>query len=204
MTVYVESNFVLERALQQEQSESCDAIVDLAAAGDILLVIPAFSLAEPHQTLRQKENARNKLLNDLRPQLSELGRSKPYRGIPEDFSPLATILTRSADREREGLQLAIAGLLRTAEVIPLDGAVVASAGELQTDLRMSGQDAIVLASVLRHLEQTTPKESCFLNRDGGDFDDPDVRERLERFGCKFFARFDHGHQSVLANLRRSG
>jgi hypothetical protein len=43
MTVYVESNFVLEQALQQEQSESCDAIVNLAATGDISLVIPAFS-----------------------------------------------------------------------------------------------------------------------------------------------------------------
>ena len=48
MTVYVESNFVLEQALQQEQSESCDSLVRLAEAGDISLVIPAFSLAEPH------------------------------------------------------------------------------------------------------------------------------------------------------------
>lgn len=142
MTVYVESNFVLEQALQQEQSESCDAIVNLAAAGDILLVIPAFSLAEPHQALRQKETARNRLNNELRQQLSEIGRSKPYRGIPDDFSALATILIRSAERERDGLQLAIAALLRTAEVIPLDGAIVASAGELQTGFAMSGQDAI--------------------------------------------------------------
>jgi predicted nucleic acid-binding protein len=203
MTVYVESNFVLERALQQEQSESCDAIVDLAAAGDISLVIPAFSLAEPHQTLKQKENARNKLYNDLQPQLSELGRSKPYRGIPEDFSPLATILIRSADREREGLQLGVAALLRTAEVIPLDAEVVAAACKLQVDLPMSGQDAMVLASVLRHLERATPAESCFLNRNSKDFDDPDVLERLEKFGCRFFTKFDDGRQFVLACLRRS-
>jgi hypothetical protein len=112
MTVYVESNFVLEQALQQEQSESCDAIVNLAATGDISLVIPAFSLAEPHQVLRQKESARNKLNNELRQQLSELGRSKPYHGIPDDFSALAAILIRSADQERDGLQLATAALLR--------------------------------------------------------------------------------------------
>ena len=59
MTVYVESNFVLEQALQQEQSDSCDAIVNLAASGDISLVIPAFSLAEPHQALALKEKTRN-------------------------------------------------------------------------------------------------------------------------------------------------
>ena len=106
MTVYVESNFVLEQALQQEQSDSCDAIVNLAASSDISLVIPAFSLAEPHQALTQKEKVRNRLSNELQHQLSELGRSKPYRGVPDDFSALATILIRSAEQERNGLQRA--------------------------------------------------------------------------------------------------
>jgi hypothetical protein len=202
MTVYVESNFVLEQALQQEQSESCDSIVNLAATGDISLVIPAFSLAEPHQALRQRESARIRLCNDLRPHLSELGRSKPYRGIPEDFSSLATILEKSGDRERDGLHRATSALLQTAEVIPLDGIIIASAGELRAAFQMPGQDAIVFASVLRHLAETAPKESCFLNRNSKDFDDPDVRERLDRFGCRFFARFDHGYQFMLANLRR--
>jgi len=202
MTVYVESNFVSEQALQQEQSESCDSLVRLAEAGDISLVIPAFSLAEPHQALAQKEKARNRLNNELQQQLSELGRSKPYRGVPSDFGALASVLIRSADQERNGLQRAIGGLLRTAEVIPLDGGIVTSAGELQTAFAMSGQDAIVLASVLRHLEETKPMESCFLNRNSRDFDDPDVRERLERFGCRLFARFDHGSQFILAHLRR--
>jgi len=202
MTVYVESNFVLEQALQQEQSDSCDAIVNLAASGDISLVIPAFSLAEPHQALAQKEKVRNRLNNELQQQVSELGRSKPYRGVPDNFSALASILIRSANQERDGLQRAIGGLLRTAEVIPLDGGIVTAGGELQTAFAMSGQDAIVLASVLQHLERTTPTESCFLNRNSRDFDDPDVRERLDRFGCRFFARFDHGCKFILASLGR--
>jgi predicted nucleic acid-binding protein len=202
MTVYVESNFVLEQALQQEQSDSCDAIVNLAASGDISLVIPAFSLAEPHQALALKEKTRKRLNNELQQQLSELGRSKPYRGVPDEFSALASLLIRSADQERDGFQRVVGGLLRTAEVIPLDGGIVTAGGELQTAFAMSGQDAIVLASVLQHLERTTPNESCFLNRNSRDFDDPDVRERLDRFGCRFFARFDHGCQFILASLGR--
>ena len=202
MTVNVESNFVLEQALQQEQSDSCDAIVNLAASGEISLVIPAFSLAEPHQALVLKEKTRNRLSNELQQQLSELGRSKPHRGVPDEFGALATLLIRSADQEREGLQRVIGGLLRTAEVIPLDGGIVTASGELQTAFPMSGQDAIVLASVLQHLERTKPAESCFLNRNSRDFDDPDVRERLDRFGCRFFARFDHGCQFILASLGR--
>ncbi len=102
MTVYVESNFVLEAALQQEQSDSCEGMINLAVSGRIALVIPAFSLAEPHQALTQKEKARNRLSNELLHQLSELGRSKPYRAVPEDFSALATLLIRSAEQERDG------------------------------------------------------------------------------------------------------
>ena len=200
MTVYVESNFVLEQALQQEQSDSCDAIVNLAASGDISLVIPAFSLAEPHQALTQKDKLRNRLNNELQQQLLELGRSKPYRAVLDDFRDLSSVLIRSADQERDGLQRAVGELLRTAEVVPLDGGIVTAGGELQTAFAMSGQDAIVLASVLQHLERTKPAESCFLNRNSRDFDDPDVRERLDRFGCKFFARFDHGCQFILARL----
>jgi hypothetical protein len=33
MNVYVESNFVLEHALEQEQRESCDESIGLASAG---------------------------------------------------------------------------------------------------------------------------------------------------------------------------
>ena len=57
MTAYVESNFVLEHALQQEQSDACNGILDLAASGRISLVAPAFSLSEPHQALALKERA---------------------------------------------------------------------------------------------------------------------------------------------------
>ena len=55
MTVYVESNFVLEQSLQQEECDSCAEIIDLASEGRITLVAPAFSLAEPHVAILGKE-----------------------------------------------------------------------------------------------------------------------------------------------------
>ena len=79
--------------------------------------------------------------------------------------------------------------LATAEIIPLDAAVLQSAADIEASFRLSGQDAIVLASVLRHLEAETPAESCFLNRNTKDFDDPDIRDRLEALHCKFFPNF---------------
>ncbi len=102
--------------------------------------------------------------------------------MPDDFTALISVLFRSAEQERDGLRRAIAGLLRTAEITPLDAEILLSAGNLQVTLPMSGQDAIVLASVLCHLRQTTPTVSCFLSRNSRDFDDPDVREKLDDFG----------------------
>jgi hypothetical protein len=203
MTVYVESNFVLEQSLQQEECDSCAAIIDLASKGLIMLAVPAFSLAEPHVAILGKEKARSRLGNDLRKQLFELGRSKPHRAVPATFDALASVLIASAQFERDGLRDTISALLRTADVISLDAVILSSAVSIQVEFGMSGQDAIVLASVLAHLDVHRPPESCFLNRNTKDFDDPDVRERLEACGCKFFGKFEDGLRYVTARIGAS-
>jgi hypothetical protein len=200
MTVYVESNFVLEQSLQQEECDSCAELIDLASKGRILLAVPAFSLAEPHVAILGKEKARTRLSNDLRHHLFELGRSKPHRAVPATFETLASVLIASAQFERDGLRDTISRLLQTAEVISLDSAILRSASEIQVEFGMSGQDAIVLASVLAHLDLHHPPESCFLNRNSKDFDDPDVRERLEAHGCGFFASFEAGLRYIVARI----
>jgi hypothetical protein len=178
-------------------------VIRIAWAGSIDLVIPAFSLAEPHLALSGKEKARFKLGNDLQAQLSELGRSKPYREAPGNFGELVAFLTGTAKREREGLRRAIQGLVKVAHVVPLDSDILQKAAGLQVTLEMSAQDLIVLASVLSHLTDTKPRESCFLNRNTTDFDDPKVRELLDNFGCKFFGRFDNGLQYIKTRLRQT-
>jgi hypothetical protein len=123
MNVYVESNFVLEQALEQEQSESCQRLISLATAGSLRLVIPAFSLAEPHITLMHKPSERSRLSAELQRQLTELGRSKSYRAASSSFNEITALLIRSAESERAGLQRSMDGILEAAEVIPLDSDV---------------------------------------------------------------------------------
>ncbi|HZT31430.1 MAG TPA: PIN domain-containing protein [Bryobacteraceae bacterium] len=202
MNVYVESNFVLERALEQEQSESCERVIGLATAGSVRLVIPAFSLAEPHITLMHKANERSRLSTELKKQLSELGRSKPYREASGSFNDITALLIRSAEIEGAGLERATDGILKAAEVIPLDSDVFYAAKSIQSTFDTSIQDSIVLASVVRHLAETKPAESCFLNRNTRDFDDPYVRDMLDSFNCKFFGRFDYALQYIEAQIRR--
>lgn len=161
MNVYVESNFVLEHALQQEESLSCREIIRLASAGQITLVVPAFSLAEPHQAISVKAKARSRLGGDLRSHLGELARSKPHREIPATFDVLAAVLIESAQLERDGLRQTVSAFLSNAEVIPLDALVLRSAANIEATFGLSGQDAIVLASVFGHLEANRPDQSCF-------------------------------------------
>jgi hypothetical protein len=203
MTVYVESNFVLEHSLQQEECDSCAEIIKLASNGRITLAVPAFSLAEPHIAIAGKEKARARLSNDLRAQLGELGRSRPHRSVPATFEALASVLIARAEFERDGVRDAISEILRAADVIALDGTVLRSAADLQDEFGMSGQDAIVLASVLAHLDAHKPPESCFLNRNSKDFDDPDVLETLEARGCKFLTSFVDGLRYVVARIKSS-
>lgn len=54
MTVYVESNFVLELALQQEQTSAAESILNATARGEFRLALPAIALTEPFSTLEQR------------------------------------------------------------------------------------------------------------------------------------------------------
>jgi predicted nucleic acid-binding protein len=201
MNVYVESNFVLEHALEQEECDSCSEIIQLASQGRITLLIPAFSLAEPHQAIASKAKGRSRLSAELSAQLGELGRSKPHRDMPSTFGVLPIALIARAQFEREGIRRTLTELISTAEIIPLDSVIIDSAMRIEDEYALSGQDAIVLASVLAHLETTKPEESYFLNRNSRDFDDPDVRERLDALNCQFFAQFAPALARISARLK---
>jgi hypothetical protein len=100
MNVYVESNFVLEHALEQEECDSCSEIIRLASLRQLMLLIPAFSLAEPHQAIAGKAKMRSRLGEELRVQVGELGRSKPHREMPVTFGALPATLIERAQFER--------------------------------------------------------------------------------------------------------
>jgi predicted nucleic acid-binding protein len=199
MIVYVESNFVLELAFRQEQADSCRRVLTACTIGGGHLVLPAFSVAEPFQAFVARVKARNQAARDLRLQLDQLARSETLAGEAEPLLRLTGLLVRSAEEERTGLQAAMQVILDAAELIPLDADVVREAGRLEASLSLSPQDAIVLASVLKHLGSIQPERSCFLNRNSKDFDNPDIVNRLQDLGCKLLPRFDTGLEFIEAS-----
>ncbi len=54
MNIYVETNFVLELVFEQEQCVICEQILQFCETGQAKLIIPAYSLAEPHEKLSRQ------------------------------------------------------------------------------------------------------------------------------------------------------
>lgn len=197
MTVYVETNFALELALGQEQSQSCRTILQLAEADEIRLVIPAYSLMEPYEKLIRDAQRRESLAGNLEQELTQLGRADAFEQKMSAFEELAALLTKRREEEMHRLREAKETMLRVASLLPLTASVLEESLQLQRSLDLSPQDACVLATVLEHLqsaagESENSETSCFINRDASDFSNPDIEEHLDRYGCKIIYQFDDG------------
>src|SRR5258708_31287670 len=192
MNIYAESNFVLELALMQEEQDSCEGILQLCESGDSQLVLPAFSLAEPYDTLTRRDKDRKQLAQRVEAELRQLGRSKPYKTETDLHRTMAALLVRSGEEETQRLFQVRDRLLKIAEIIPLDKAILISAAQIQSTQKLSAPDAIVLASTMQHLTLTNSTQSCFLNKNSYDFDDPDIEDMLAARNCKMILSFPQG------------
>ncbi len=196
MIAYIESNFVLEVALLQEQHPSCDSIVRLAESRTIDLAIPAFSLFEPYEVWRRRAVERTELYRRLDLEMRRLARTESYAQTVEDLKDLASILVLSGDEDKRRLDQIVSRILDCAIVIPLQAETLRAAIQYQDSLDVSPQDSVVYASVIAHLSATSPGPKCFLNRDRRDFSNPDVREGLRQYGCRLITRFDDGFSYI--------
>lgn len=195
MNVYLESNFVLELALLQEQHASCEALLASGELRRVALVIPAFSLAEPYGTLGRRHGDRVRLKSAVDEQLSLLARSRDYSTRLSGFETVTTLLIDSQEAESKGLEAVQKRLFDTAEIVPLDRSILESALICQKSYGLTPTDAIVCASVLEHLQRDRPPVSCFPNRDTH-FGNPDLVKALDSLGCKLLWSFKSGHDYV--------
>ena len=201
MNVYVESNFVLELALAQEQSESCGEILSLCEARRIRLVVPAYSLAEPYETLARHQKNRKKLKEEFDFELDQIARSTTFQERLLGFRDLTALLINVADESAKQLEAVRSRMISAACVIPLDSSVLASAAQYQKAHGFAAQDALVYSSVVSHLKQAGGTGSCFLNKNSKDFDDQSIVEELGSYICKLLPRFDAGYGFICNALR---
>ncbi len=193
MTVFIESNYVLEIALGQEQSAAADAILRLAEQSTLDLVIPAFALSEPFATVTHRGRARRHLMNQLNAQLNELARSYPHQEDVSRLRPIPALLAQIEKREMDLLTSTVGRLLRVARRVELDTLMFERAMRDQDRFGLSPQDAIIYAAViseLSRLSRDTPHS--FISKNWKDFGDPGIRAELSTYGCQFIESFTEG------------
>ena len=191
MNVYAESNFVLELAFAQQEEASCLAFLELAESGAITLILPAWSMGEPYETLVRRSKTRAELHRALSGQIHELSRSKPYHESANELRLLTGLLLRSGEEEKRRLDTALNRILGCAQIAALNSATLRSSLGLQSTRSLSPQDSMVYASILEHLSQNTAATSCFLTKDK-DFLNPDIESELKTLGCQLMTTFSGG------------
>ena len=190
MRLYVESNFLLEIVLDQEQSEYCRDILDASLRGTIELGIPAFSVLESYHALDGKHKSRAKVHGDLQIELRQLGRARSYQNQTEALRDVSQILLSTAEAERIRIEAVRLRIEEHVNVFPLTDVVLAKAGYYQHLYALSARDATVLASVVLDLESSGGNESVFVTRNSKDFGDPDISALLGERGCRLMFGFD--------------
>jgi predicted nucleic acid-binding protein len=196
VNVFVETNFVLELALEQHESPACEKLVDLARAKSIRLLLPAYSFIEPHENLTRRQLDRRVLLSNVSKELAQLGRSKRLVERVAASQEIVNLLAESDEYETRRIEQVKQRLWLVSDVLPLDLGVLRSAAECQADYDLSPQDAIVYASIRARLEVDHASRSCFVSRNPRDFNDSDLQRDLKSFNCKYFSSFATGLQYI--------
>ena len=193
MNIYVETNFVLELTFEQEQQASCKQILQMCEAGQAHLIIPAYSLAEPHEKLSRQARNRRELQRSLDVELRQLLRTASYASRIKSIQDLASLMVQSNEEERHRFTQCRERLLKIGEIVDLTADILNEAASYETKYDLTPQDALVYASVIAHLRRSQPQQACFLNRNSKDFDSPDIVDELNQFNCKMIPRFDRGY-----------
>lgn len=201
MNIYIETNFVLELVFQQEQYDSCEEIIALCEKGLANLVIPAYCLAEPHEKLRRQSSERKALQQALERELRQLGRTSSYTERINSIREVASLFIQSNEEEKQRFDQYRNKFFQLATIIPLTRDVLSAATVYEGQYGLSPQDALVYASVIQYVKEHEKIESCFLNKNTKDFDNPDIDDELTEYNCKMIPRFDQGLKFIL-NYRR--
>ncbi|MFM7437087.1 MAG: PIN domain-containing protein [Snowella sp.] len=141
MNIYVETNFVLELFFEQEQCASCEKILELCEAQKANLIIPAYSLAKPHETLIRQKKKRQELQQLLDKELRELSRTKSYKNRLESIEDIKSLIVQSSQEIGENFAKYRESLLKISEIIPLNADILLNAASAEYNYGLTPQDA---------------------------------------------------------------
>lgn len=201
MTVYVESNFVLELVFKQEQYQNCQKILSLCEAGKVNLVLPAFCIAESYDAFIRKSKARDALRKKLGEEFEQLSRGTLPKNQIAILKEVIELLLRTNKEEKQRLHKILERILKVSKLIPMISEILTLSATFWEPLELSLQDSIVYASVVHHLNTHNATLKCFLNRNSKDFNQLDIQETLTRHNCKLLFSFETGYNYIQSQVR---
>jgi predicted nucleic acid-binding protein len=199
MNIYVETNFILELVFEQEQCAICEKILGFFEAQKANLIIPTYSLAEPHKKLIRQAKERRKLQQSLDQELRELSRTKSYKNRLYSIENIKSLIVQSSQDASERFVKYREYILKIAEIIPLNANILLKAVSAEENYDLSPQDALVYVSVLKHLQNNKPDQACFLNRNSKDFKTPDIIDELKSLNCRLITQFNDGYDFLISS-----
>jgi predicted nucleic acid-binding protein len=196
MIAYVETNFVLEMALEQEQSSAARALLSLAESGQIGLAFPSFVLCEPFETIMRSRRECNVIEKSLVERLNQLKRSEPHKLAMIDAEPTVNLLRGAYLKEVDLLHTIFDQLLSIGRCIYVEASNFREASAYQRSLILSPQDSIIYAVMLADLKKQPAQEmKCFLSRDYkafGSDKDRGIKDELGKYNCRYIGSFTQG------------
>lgn len=193
MTLYVESNFVLEITLGQEELNAAERLLAAAERGTIDMALPSFSLSEPFARVTRGIRDRGRLWGQLNNQVDQLARSSPHQSEVGVLRSIPDLIARIDRRDTDRLTRTIERILRAARILDIDLSIFLAAMSYRNQYGLDPQDAIILASVVRDLRirsASSPRGHMFANRNRKDFGDPELQTELQGLGCHLVSSFE--------------
>ena len=151
MNIYVETNFILELVYKQEQYAICEKILEICESKKANLIIPAYSLLEPHEKLIRQANEHLKLQELFNTELRELSLTKSYQNRLDSIENMRSLIVQSNQEISENFAKYRESLLKIAEIIPLNDDILFQSASAEENYNLSPQDALVYTSVFTHL-----------------------------------------------------
>jgi predicted nucleic acid-binding protein len=198
MIVYVETNFVLEIAREQEQVEAANQILTLVEQGKIELAFPGFTLSEPFSTIIRQRKDRKELLRSLQDTLVQLRRSETHKNTTDALEPVLDLLNVAVERDLDLLHATIERMLKTGRSLETDISNFRQAVDYQKRFDLSPQDSIIYSAIIADISRRPAiEDKRFLSRDNEAFaTNLAIKRELRKYNCRYIGSFKDGLASI--------
>jgi predicted nucleic acid-binding protein len=170
MTLYIESNYLLEIAKNQEQAAACESLLQLAEQNRLTIVLPEIAIPEAMMSLQRSHDQRRNLQRSLQSEARELRRTAIHGPLVESITAIATASEQVIGDELSRFNVLVERLLLWCDTIPVTRTAYIDSQHLAGILALEEFDALIVTVVASHAVTVEDNWKAFTSRNTRDFD----------------------------------